>query len=275
MGDCMARNLIKGGRDVIVWNRTRSKAVDFSRQTGCQTAGSPREVVEQCDITYSMLSTPEVVAKVFFDPEDGSLAGLSEGKSFIDCATLEVEDMQDMYRAANSKGAKFLESPVSGSKGPAAKGQLVFLCGGDKDLYDRVANDFSLMGKFSPFSHTVWRRNKINMIMATMLASVAEGICLSESLGLNNDTLIEILGQGATASPLIAVKGPLMNKRDYSLTFSLKHALKDMNFALGLGVKTAQALPLASATNAEYMRAKGRHANDDFCSVIEALRSRP
>ena len=44
MGDCMARNLIKGGRDVIVWNRTRSKAVDFSRQTGCQTAGSPREV---------------------------------------------------------------------------------------------------------------------------------------------------------------------------------------------------------------------------------------
>eukprot|EP00904_Undaria_pinnatifida_P013111 jgi/Undpi1/8930/HiC_scaffold_26.g11391.m1 len=262
MGDCMARNLIKGGRDVIVWNRTRSKSVDFSRQTGCQTAGSPREVVEQCDITYSMLSTPEVVAKVFFDPEDGSLAGLSEGKSFIDCATLEVEDMQDMYRAANSKGAKFLESPVSGSKGPAAKGQLVFLCGGDKDLYDRVANDFSLMGK-------------INMIMATMLASVAEGICLSESLGLNNDTLIEILGQGATASPLIAVKGPLMNKKDYSLTFSLKHALKDMSFALGLGVKTAQALPLASATNAEYMRAKGRHANDDFCSVIEALRSRP
>ena len=60
----------------------------------CET--SP-QVVEQCDITYSMLSTPEVVAKVFFDPEDGSLAGLSEGKSFIDCATLEVEVSQTLH----------------------------------------------------------------------------------------------------------------------------------------------------------------------------------
>ena len=44
MGDGMARNLIKGGREVVVWNRTGSKAVDFSKQTGCQTAGTPREV---------------------------------------------------------------------------------------------------------------------------------------------------------------------------------------------------------------------------------------
>lgn len=44
MGDGMARNLIKGGRDVVVWNRTGSKAVDFSKQTGCETAGTPREV---------------------------------------------------------------------------------------------------------------------------------------------------------------------------------------------------------------------------------------
>ena len=47
----------------------------------------------------------------------------------------------------------------------------------------------------------------------------------------------QILGQGAMASPMVALKGPLMNKRDYSLTFALKHALKDMRFALGLGVK--------------------------------------
>ena len=47
----------------------------------------------------------------------------------------------------------------------------------------------------------------------------------------------QILGQGAMASPMVALKGPLMNKRDYSLTFALKHALKDMRFALALGVK--------------------------------------
>ncbi|CAN0571323.1 unnamed protein product, partial [Laminaria digitata] len=50
----------------------------------------PLQVVEKCDITYSILSTPEAAAKVFFDEEHGVLAGLSEGKSLVDCATLQV-----------------------------------------------------------------------------------------------------------------------------------------------------------------------------------------
>ncbi|CAN0127073.1 unnamed protein product, partial [Laminaria digitata] len=199
------------------------------------------QVVEKCDIVYSMLSTPEAAADVFFDPEDGVLAGLSEGKSLVDCATLQVEDMRDMYGEATAKGAKFLEAPVSGSKGPAANGQLVFLCGGDRDLFDKATKDLDLMGKASHYLGPVGKGTEmklvVNMVMSTMLASVAEGICLSDSLGLNNDALIEILGQGAMASPMIALKGPLMNKKDYSSNFPLKHAQKDMRFALGLGDK--------------------------------------
>lgn len=49
------------------------------------------KVVEKCGITYSMLSTPEAASDVFFDPQDGVLAGLSAGKSLVDCATLQVE----------------------------------------------------------------------------------------------------------------------------------------------------------------------------------------
>ncbi|CAN0356093.1 unnamed protein product [Ectocarpus sp. 6 AP-2014] len=122
MGTGMASNLIKGGRDVIVWNRTASKAADFSKRTGCETAATPKEVVEQCFITYSMLSTPEAASEVFFDPHDGVLAGLSKGKCLVDCATLQVEDMQDMYSETIGRGAKFLEAPVSGSKGARGGG---------------------------------------------------------------------------------------------------------------------------------------------------------
>ncbi|CAN0161484.1 unnamed protein product [Ascophyllum nodosum] len=226
-----------------------------------------------------MLSTPEAASDVFFDPQDGVLAGLSPGKGLVDCATLEVEDMQDMYGEATGKGAKFLEAPVSGSKGPAAAGQLIFLCGGDKDLFDAAAGDLDLMGKASHFLGPVGKGTEMklvaNMIMSTMLASVAEGMCLSDSVGLSSDALIEILGQGAMASPMIALKGPLMDKKDYTTNFPLKHAQKDMRFALALGDKVSQALPVAAAANAEYMRAKKRHADDDFCAVIEAIRSKP
>ncbi|CAM9443870.1 unnamed protein product, partial [Hapterophycus canaliculatus] len=237
------------------------------------------KLVEQCSTIYSMLSTPEAAADVFYDPHDGVLVGLSAGKSLIDCATLQVEDMQDMYSEAVAKGAKFLEAPVSGSKGPAAAGQLVFLCGGDEDLFGAASEDLGLMGKASHYLGPVGKGTEmklvVNMIMSTMLASVAEGMCLSDSLGLGNEALIEILGQGAMASPMIALKGPLMAKKDYASNFPLKHAQKDMRFALGLGDKVAQSLPVAAAANAEYLRAKGRHAEHDFCAVIEALRSKP
>ena len=60
------------------------------------------QVVEKCDIVYSMLSTPEAAADVFFDPEDGVLAGLSEGKSLVDCATLQVEVSQRSYLSTSA-----------------------------------------------------------------------------------------------------------------------------------------------------------------------------
>lgn len=48
-------------------------------------------MVDKCGVIYSMLSTPEAASDVFYDPQDGVLAGLSAGKSLVDCATLQVE----------------------------------------------------------------------------------------------------------------------------------------------------------------------------------------
>lgn len=75
---------------------------------------------------------------------------------------------------------------------------------------------------------------------------------------------------------MFAMKGPNMKAGvgQYSPNFPLKHAQKDMRFALGLGDKLGQPLPVASAANNEYLRAMTHHANDDFCAVIEALRSK-
>lgn len=73
---------------------------------------------------------------------------------------------------------------------------------------------------------------------------------------------------------MFKLKGPLMASGDFSPAFPLKHAQKDMRFALGLGEAKAQPLPVAAAANAEYLRATAAHADDDFCAVIEALRSR-
>lgn len=99
---------------LIIWNRTTSKCTALKEQFPDKSIiikETAKEVVEACKITYSMLSTPEV-SKIVFEADNGVLAGVSEGKSIVDCATLAEEDMKRMNTAVTGKGgyviAKFV-----------------------------------------------------------------------------------------------------------------------------------------------------------------------
>lgn len=111
----MALNLLKSGSSLVVWNRSAAKCDEFVEK-GATMAASAADVVRQSDVTYSMLSTPEVAKAVFY-AEDGTLAGVSAGKKIVDCATLDPATMQSFHKEVTAKGGSFLEAPVSGSKG--------------------------------------------------------------------------------------------------------------------------------------------------------------
>ena len=129
---------------------------------------------------------------------------------------------------------RFLEAPVSGSKVPAAKGVLIFLCAGSEDLFNEIKdNGLNAMGKASHFfssqvGYGTRAKLVVNSLMGTMVAAFSEGLALSESVGLDPTKMIEVLGQGAIASPVYALKGPKMIVKDHSPNFPLKHAHKVM-----------------------------------------------
>lgn len=114
MGEGMAARLISEGiagtsddKPLFVWNRTGSKCHALKEkfpQAHIHVKESAKQVVEACGITYSMLSTPEASKAVFYDEESGVLAGVSSGKSIVDCATLAESDMQQMNAAVKEKG---------------------------------------------------------------------------------------------------------------------------------------------------------------------------
>jgi len=113
MGEGMAARLLQQGvagqdkkHPLVIWNRTRAKCEALKEEYPDKEIiikDSAKEVVEACGITYSMLSTPEV-AKLVFEADDGVLAGVGEGKSIVDCATLAEEDMKRMSEAVVKKG---------------------------------------------------------------------------------------------------------------------------------------------------------------------------
>eukprot|EP01052_Picozoa_sp_SAG31_P033357 SAG31_NODE_3757_length_3912_cov_2.865460_5_plen_122_part_00 len=112
----------------------------------------------------------------------------------------------------------------------------------------------------------------VNMIMGSQLNALSEGVQLSEAAGLPVDQLIDVLGLGAMASGLVKMKGTAMHKRSYEAQFPLKHAQKDMRFALALGDQLGVGLPVAAASNEQFKKARTAHGDDDFSAVVEAGR---
>jgi len=113
MGQGMAARLVSQGvagtddKPLVVWNRTPLKCEELVQQfpdANIVVKESPCAVVQACDVTYSMLSTPEASRAVFDAPATGTLAGIGAGKSIVDCATLAETDMQRMKEAVTAKG---------------------------------------------------------------------------------------------------------------------------------------------------------------------------
>jgi len=276
MGKAMATNLIAGGFDVTVWNRTKEKCTSLVAQ-GAHQANSPGEVTAQCDITFAMVSDPDAAASLCFD-QGGVLEGIAPGKSYIDVSTVDPATAVKIDEAVKNKGGRFLEAPVSGSKKPAEDGTLVFLCGGDESLYHEASAALQLMGKKSFFFKQVGQGAQmkliINMIMGTMMTAFGEGLALGTKTGLDVADILEVLTQGAIDNPMFRLKGPQMAQNNFQTAFPLKHMQKDMRLALQLGDECGQSLFTAGAANNLYIKTRERGgADDDFSAVLKSIMS--
>lgn len=283
MGYPMASNLAKKGNlKLKVWNRSGAKSDQFVKEhEGCEKAATAREVVASCSRVYCMLSTLEASEAVFEGP-DGILAGVHAATEIVDCATLTVDRMQLMYTGVTGKGGKFIEAPVSGSKGPAEQGTLIFLCGGDQSVYDKCGCELDHMGKAKYFLGEIGQGTKaklvVNVTMGTMLGALAEGLEMTQACKLDQTQMVEILGLGACANPMYKLKGPAMSKTEaqatagYPPAFPLKHALKDIRFAVDQADKLGLDMPTAKGAQSMYERALDEFGDSDFAAVREAAR---
>lgn len=271
----MVTNLVNAGYTVTVWNRNASRC-DPLIEAGAKLGSSPREVAAQCDITFAVVADPAAALEVATGP-DGVAAGISEGKGYVDVSTIDVGTAQQIGAAIREAGGQYLEAPVSGSKQPAEKGQLIFLTAGDKALFERATPMLDVMGKKNFYLGSDGQAAKmkliINMIMGSMMASFAEGLALAKQVGLDQQDLLDASGLGAIAAPMFALKGPTMVKGEHPTAFPLKHQQKDLRLVLQLADSVSQPLPVAAAANSLFEQGVEAGFGDaDFSAVLEAVK---
>ena len=278
MGEGMANRLVQAGLDVTVWNRSPGKCAGLVA-AGAKQGETAAAVVASCDITFACVSDPAAalaLATCENGVVDGIAAAAAGGRAagYVDMSTVDAETSQRIAALVTEKGGRFAEAPVSGSKKPAADGQLVILAAGDEALAAEAKPAFEQMGKATHFLGEVGNGARckliINMIMGIHMNALSEGLALGQSAGLDPSVVLQVLGQAACSSPMYGLKGPKVLAGDYAPNFPLKHMQKDMRLAVALGDATQQPLPTAAAANESFKRAVAAGRGDDDFSAVFA-----
>ena len=177
---------------------------------------------------------------------------------------------------------QFLEAPVSGSKGPAAQGSLIFLCAGSEEIFGNATVQASLkaMGKSTHyFGKDVGGGTRaklvVNSLMGTMMVAFSESLTLAESVGLDGNKMLEVISQGAIATPMYNLKGSKMLKKDHTPNFPLQHAHKDMKLAVDMAKETKVEYAVTEKAEELFQKARSdkelKIAEQDFSAVFESI----
>ena len=270
MGAPMSTNLVKAGNEVIVWNRTKSKAQPVL-DAGAAWADSPKEIGEKCDIVFTMVADGPTLLKVALG-DDGALAGMSDGKILVDMSTVSAEESATVAEAAKAKGVELVRAPVTGSTALAANASLGILASGDKATYEKVLPYFEKMGKnqFYLGSGEQARIMKLclNMMIATTMQMEAEAVVLAEKAGIETRQACDIIAGSAAGSPLTGYKAALIAGGEYAPAFSVKLMMKDLDLALAAGKQYGVPLPSTALTRQSLQSAAATGRGEKDFSVL-------
>jgi 3-hydroxyisobutyrate dehydrogenase len=273
MGSAMARNLAAAGLPTLVWDRSPSVMVPLTT-AGVVAADSPAEAVRNAGVVITMLPTGDAVREAIFDT--GAAEALHDSAVWAQMGTIGVQDTVEMAaRIARLRpDVRFVDAPVSGSKGPAEAGQLLILASGPADAAAVLGPAFSAIGR-----KTVWvgeagqgTRLKlvVNAYMSILIEGVAEALELATRMGVDATTLAETIEGGPLDAPIADAKLHKMSIGDYRPEFPLQWALKDVDLAIAEA--HGADLPVLQALSQQWRAAvEAGHGREDVSASRLAL----
>lgn len=273
MGSRMAANLLKKGHELVVHNRTRSKA-DPIISAGAVWVDTPREVGERVNVLFTMLSKPDAVAEVALLGKHAFLSQMPKGSIWVDCSTVNPSFSKLMAVEARERGIRFIDAPVAGSKVPAEQGQLIFLVGGDKKDVDEVRPLLDAMGKavFHMGGHGMGSGMKMvnNIMLGQAMAAMSEAITLGHSLGISKEKMFEVFASSPVTAPFLLTKKAKIIEGKYDTEFPLRWMHKDLQLAAETAYEAGVAMPVLNVTKEIFALAlKNGWGDDDFSAIFK------
>jgi 3-hydroxyisobutyrate dehydrogenase len=274
MGAPMARRCLAAGFPLTVHNRSRP-AVDALAAEGATPADDPAAVAAAADIVVTSLPDVPAVEAVYLG-DRGLVGAARPGQVFVDTSTVGPDTSRKLAEALVTRGAGFLDAPVSGGVAGAMAGTLTIMVGGDADAYRRVAPVLAAMGQRihhvgpTGIGATVKLANQL--LVAINMAGVAEALVLATKAGADPRVVLEVVGTSFGGSRMLDRAVPLFLERSFAGGTPVDLIRKDLGLIADLAGELG--VPLAEGATARRVfdaASAAGHGPEDMAAVVVPL----
>jgi 3-hydroxyisobutyrate dehydrogenase-like beta-hydroxyacid dehydrogenase len=248
MGTPMATLLMKAGYQVTGFDILK-KQVSNLVPLGLKAANSPKEAVKGTDLIMLSLPTWNAVLEAV-EGKNGVVAGARKGQIVADSSTSPPWESRALGERLARKGIEWMDVPISGSSAQARVGNMVFMAGGKRSVFERIKPVLDRIGKKTVYAGKMGDGATLKLVINHTLylnqAAAIEGMVLGLKAGLNPDVLYDVITSGAASSDLIMARGKDMLSGNFSPKGPLILANKDLALSLETAKRSSVVLPVGA-----------------------------
>jgi 3-hydroxyisobutyrate dehydrogenase len=249
MGAPMAKRLVDGGHDLLIFDVDRDRMAAVAADTGAAQTADLRAAAAEVDVVLLMLPNSDIVEQVLLT--EGVLAALRPGSVVLDMSSSRPASTVELARRAAADGVAVVDAPVSGGRPRAETGELAIMAGGEAEQVDRVRPLLSCMGTSvvhtgaAGSGHAMKALN--NLLSAIGLLGAAEVITTGTRFGLDPQVMLDVLNSSTGRNHATEVKfARYVLSGAFDAGFALRLMVKDVRTALELAEQTGTPVPLAT-----------------------------
>ncbi|AJY46309.1 NAD(P)-dependent oxidoreductase [Martelella endophytica] len=277
MGEPMARNLLRAGTPLTVWNRSRQRAAALE-QEGALIAENPSDLFAACRTVILMLADEPAVDAVL-GRGTPAFESLVADHVIVSMGTFTPGYSKALDADIRAAGGDYVEAPVSGSRKPAETGTLVGMLAGRPETVAAVAPLLSpMLGSHfecGPVPAALTMKLAVNVFLITMVTGLAEGAHFAARQGLDLAQYAAILAAGPMASDVSRIKAEKLKAGDFGRQAGISDVLKNSRLVVDAAHAAGIAAPLMEASLALYAETEALGlGSDDMIAVVKAFERR-
>ena len=276
MGYPMAGYISKGGHNVTVFNRTKSKAEKWIGEYKGKLANTPEEAAKDAEYIFTCVGNDNDLREVTFG-DKGAFKSIKKGSVYVDNTTASAKIAKEIFVYAKKNGFGSLDAPVSGGQAGAENGALTVMIGGDQADFDKAKDKIECYSKKMKLLGGPGNGQLAKMVnqicIAGLVQGLSEGINFGMKAGLNMEDVIEVISKGAAQSWQMENRYKTMIDDKFDFGFAVDWMRKDLKIAMDEAKNNGSLLPVTELVDKYYSEVQDMGGNRlDTSSLIKRFR---